>query len=355
MSDSLIVDHAPGETRAGLFDDNHQVKALFVERASEHQTRALTGARYCARVRKLDLSLNAAFVDLGFGAPGFMPLGKARKNSDVFEGAAIIVRVRREAFAEKGPLLALEEKGKNDAKLTCPSLIAPAPDFITRINTRDANVRDATRQDRETLDALFDEILNPHVILPGGSELMIEQTRALVAVDVDTAADNSRALDVNTLAIPVIFRQLALRGLAGIIAIDFAPMKGAKERRKLEAILTQAVSAQHGRMELAPLNRFGVAVLTMQRNHRPISEVMLGDTGQPSTETVALNALRYIENEHNAAPAKALTLHAPPSLIDWLDNHKAYWAEPLMSRLGGRLSLEVKPSLQHNTFEVIAQ
>ncbi len=354
MSKVLLVDRAPGETRVGLFDSHDNALALYVERASERQTRALAGAKYHARVKSVEPGLNAAFVDLGIGAPGFMPLGKARKDDRVFEGAAICARVRREAFAEKGPLLVLEEVAKNSTDTPCPSLLAPAPDFLTRINTQDAEVREANREVRETLDAIFDEALSPHVILPGGGELMIEQTRALVAIDVDTAADKSRALDVNIQAIPIIFRQLSLRGLAGIIAIDFAPMKGAKERKKLETALTQAVSAQHGRMEIAPLNRFGVAVLTMQRNQRPISETMLDKAGKPSTETIALAALRSVENEHRANPAKALVLHAAPAIIDWLNNHKVFWTEPLLSRLGGRLTWEAKPDLAPDKFEVIA-
>ncbi len=354
MTKTLLVDRAPGEIRAGLFDANDQPIALFVERATERQSRACTGARYCARVRAVEPSLNAAFVDLGVGEPGFMPLGKARTNANVFEGAAITVRVRREAFGEKGPLLALEDQATGGTNSPCPSLISPAPDFLTRINTNDAAVREVNREDRETLDEIFDEALNPHVILPGGGELMIEPTRALVAIDVDTAADKSRALDVNIQAIPIIFRQLGLRGLAGIIAIDFAPMKGAKERKKLDTALTQAVSAYHGRMELEPLNRFGVAVLTVQRANRPIRETMLNGAGQLTAQSIALNALRAVENEHRVNPAKALTLLAGPDIIAWLESNKGFWAEPLMSRLGGRLKLETLSGSNAKQFEVIA-
>ncbi len=355
MSNTLILDVAPGETRAGLFDQDGTALALYVDRASDAASHARNGALYCGRVRAVETSLNAAFVDLGVGPPGFLPLGKARGHEKVFEGAAIIVRIRREAFAEKGPLLMLDSASGDDARHPCPSLIAPAPDFVHRINAKEAIVREATREDRETLDAVFEAVLSPLVRLPGGGEVMIEPTRAMVAVDVDTASDARRALEVNCEAIETIFRQLALRGLAGIIAIDFAPMKGAKERKKLNTALMQAVSAQHGRIEAEPLNRFGVAVLTLQRRHRPIAEIMLDDKGNPLVETVALSALRCAQNEHRAQPAKAITVYAHGTVIDWLNAHKDDWAEPFLSHLGGRLTLEVNATLHKDQFEVIAQ
>ncbi len=355
MSKTLIIDQAPGEVRAGLFDAHDQALALYVERAFETHTRASAGALYCGRVKTVDASLNAAFVDLGLGAPGFMPLGKERGKSGVFEGAAIVVRVRREAFAEKGPLLMHEDKGRDCAALACPSLLKPAPDFIQRINIRDTEQREASRTDRDMLDAAFDAALDPLVRLPGGGEVMIEPTRAMVAVDIDTASDKSRALDVNVEAIDVIFRHLALRGLAGIIAIDFAPMKGAKERKKLETALTQAVNRQHGRMECAPLTRFGVAVLTLQRSHRPIAETMLHANGTPRTATIALDALRAVHNEHRANPAKAIRLSAPATVIRWLEKNRAFWTAPLLTGLGARLTFCENANLNEDQFEVIAQ
>jgi Ribonuclease G/E len=354
MSNTLIVDRAPGEIRAGLFNDVGEVTALFVDRASDSAQRAQAGAIYCGRVRAIEPSLNAAFVDLGVGAPGFMPLGKEREQTSLFEGAAVIVRVRREAFSEKGPLLLQTQKEKDCTRLLCPSLLSPAPDFIERINPKNLPVRDATREDRETLDAAFDAALNPLVVLPGGGEVMIEQTRAMVAVDIDTAADKRRALEVNIEAIPAIFKTLALRGLAGIVAIDFAPMKGAKERKKLEAALSKVTAAHTAQIELAPLNRFGVLVLTVKRNQRPLAETMLDATGKISTATTALIALRRVENEHRANPASALTLRATPAIIIWLKSHEQFWAEPLLSRLGGRLKLEEAPTLDDDRFEVIA-
>ncbi len=355
MSQTLIIDRSPGEIRAGLFDENNLAQALFVERASEHLRRAHTGALYCGRVTALDHALNAAFVDIGIGPPGFLPLGKSRGKTNIHEGSALAVRVRREAFTEKGPLLVLDNAEKDFPTQHCPALLTPAPDFVQRITPKDAKVREASREGRELLDTAFEEVLNPLVLLPGGGELMIEPTRALVAVDVDTAADKSRALAVNLEAISVIFNHLALRGLAGIVAIDFAPMKGAKERKKLNTTLMQAVTARHSRMEAEPLNRFGVAVLTLQRRQRPLAETMLDKNGVASSETTALNSLRRVENEHRANPAKGITLEAAPSVIDWLETCREYWAEPLLSRLGGRLSLIANPDLSKNKFEVIAK
>ncbi len=355
MKTLLLVDAAPGEVRAGRFDAQGRALALYAERASERKTRAQAGVLYCGRVRAVDPARHAAFVDLGLGAPGFLPLGTLPDGVRVHEGAALAVSVHREAIAEKGPVLRLAPDQTPCAHQPCPSRLKPAPEFVARITARGDMVREADREGRDRLDEAFAAALEPRVPLPGGGALWIEPTHALVGIDVDTARSTAPAHQVNMQAIAEIRRQLDLRRLGGLVAIDFAPSRGARARKALEARLAETFAAPHERLELAPLGRFGAVLLSRPRPCRSVVEVMLDDTGQPSVETLALAALRALENEHRANPGKALVLHVPPKLMAWLTVHERCWADSLKARLGGRLDVRESAHLLHGHYEVTAQ
>ena len=110
MSRRILIEENIGETRAAVVD-NGRVVELWLDRWSEAGQRVVEGEIYRGRVRRVEPALNAAFVDLGVGPEGFLPFGKAGRPKGFHEGAAIGVRIAREAYAEKGPNLALAEAG----------------------------------------------------------------------------------------------------------------------------------------------------------------------------------------------------------------------------------------------------
>lgn len=113
--------------------------------------------------------------------------------------------------------------------------------------------------DHGVLEAI-DALLAPHVPLPGGAHMMIEPTRALIAVDVNTGNDGSPAasLKANIAAARELPRQLRLRGLGGQVTVDFAPMPK-RDRATLEQQLRVAFKGEAAETSLAgwtPLGNF---------------------------------------------------------------------------------------------------
>ncbi|MEM1066673.1 MAG: ribonuclease E/G [Pseudomonadota bacterium] len=115
---------------------------------------------------------------------------------------------------------------------------------------------------------------SPDVSLPEGS-LVIEPTRALVAVDVNTGTDFSPAagLKANLAAARALSRQLRLRGLGGQIVVDFAPMPK-KDRRTLEEALRRAFRADLVETSLVGWTPLGHYELQRKRERRPLHEVL---------------------------------------------------------------------------------
>ena len=121
------------------------------------------------------------------------------------------------------------------------------------------------------LDAV-DDLLAPQVRLSGGGTAYIEATRALVAVDVNTAADTSFAagLKANLALARDLPRQLRIRGLGGQIVLDLAPM-AKKERRRLEDALKKAFRQDGSDITVAGWTPLGHLELTRKRDRPPLA------------------------------------------------------------------------------------
>ncbi len=124
---------------------------------------------------------------------------------------------------------------------------------------------------------MIDAVLVPEVPLPGGGHMVIELTRALVAVDVNTGADTSMAagLKANVAAARELPRQLRLRGLGGQVTVDFAPMPK-KDRSALEQQLRAAFRGEAAETSLAGWTPLGNFELQRKRDRAPLMQVLAG-------------------------------------------------------------------------------
>jgi Ribonuclease G/E len=130
--------------------------------------------------------------------------------------------------------------------------------------------------DRHGLHEAIAELLSPRVKLDGGGHMMIEPTRALVAVDVNTGPDTSpaAALKVNIAAARDLPRQLRLRGLGGQVVVDFAPMPK-RDRSILDQVLKAAFKSD-GEVNLAGWTTLGLYELTRKRDRLPLAGLLAG-------------------------------------------------------------------------------
>ncbi len=125
------------------------------------------------------------------------------------------------------------------------------------------------------VDDMIEALLTPRVALEGGAHMMIEPTRALIAVDVNTGGDTSPAagLKANIAAARDLPRQLRLRGLGGQIVVDFAPMPK-RDRAILDQVLRAAFKGEAAETNLAGWTTIGLYELVRKRDRAPLSEVL---------------------------------------------------------------------------------
>ncbi|MDP3196147.1 ribonuclease E/G [Tabrizicola sp.] len=130
--------------------------------------------------------------------------------------------------------------------------------------------------ERHGVSEMLDALRAPHVALEAGGHMMIEPTRALVSVDVNTGPDTSpaAALKANIAAARDLPRQLRLRGLGGQIVVDFAPMPK-RDRHILDQVLKAAFKTD-GEANLAGWTTLGLYEMTRKRDRLPLSELLPG-------------------------------------------------------------------------------
>jgi Ribonuclease G/E len=349
MSEQLEtwIDAAIGETREALARDGKPI-ALRVARASDEGRRARWGELYCARVREVDKRRRGAYLDLGLrDQQGFLPLGddgrvRMRKERVVLhEGQGVIVAVTREAARTKNPVLDLSEIGHD----------GEAPHRIGQ-HESDSELLLARAADpaiRARLDALIEDALARTAPIPGGGALTIEPTSALVAIDVDAggragSGDPERfALDLNIAAAHEAARQIRLRNLAGIIAIDFVSMRAKSHGKQLEEAVRQAFAGDPWSIQFGALSRFGVFDLARAQLRTPLHEQLRDPDGRLSAETVALMALRAIEREGRAQTGRQIACTVSPDVKAWLDAAEIDWRAQLSNSIGMRWTLDAQP------------
>lgn len=115
----------------------------------------------------------------------------------------------------------------------------------------------------------------PEMPLPGGASLVIEATRALVAVDVNTGPDTSpaAALKANIAAARALPRALRLRGLGGQVVIDFAPLPK-RDRAVLDQVLRAAFKGEGAETHLAGWTALGLYELVRRRDRLPLTALL---------------------------------------------------------------------------------
>lgn len=192
-------------------------------------------------------------------------LRSACEGADAGEIAEDITAMRELAQAvladlDGGPELLVEGAGAHETAWR--DWADPAPDEVIEGALADHGVLE-----------MLDDLLSPRVDL-GEGHMMVEPTRALVAVDVNTGGDTSPAasLKVNIAAARALPRQLRLRGLGGQVVVDFAPMPK-RDRAVLDQVIRAAFKAE-AEVNLAGWTVLGLYEFTRKRDRLPLREVL---------------------------------------------------------------------------------
>jgi ribonuclease E len=258
---------------------------------------------------------------------------RIRKTSapvDIYEESDMIIRTIRDIFTGEVDTIYIDE----------PKAFERAKEFLQIVMPRYVN-RLQLYEGREplfhkyNLDEEIAKINQRHVPLKGGGSLVIDQTEALVAIDVnsgnfrtDGSAEDS-AYQLNVTAAKEIARQLRLRDLGGVVVNDFIDMRKERNRRGVERTLRDAVKRDRARTKILRTSPFGLIEMTRQRIRPSIKRSVYkecpscGGTGLvKSAESMTIEVVRKLIMCAQAPQVARISVTVEEEVATILNNKK---------------------------------
>jgi ribonuclease E len=209
------------------------------------------------------------------------------------------------------------------------------------------------------VEEILSKIYSPTVPLKSGGYLVINQTEALVAIDVNSGKSTkernieSTALKTNLEAAEESARQMRLRDLAGLVVIDFIDMDEPKNNRAVEKKLKDALSEDRARVQMGKISGFGLMEISRQRRRTGVLEGTTcicphceGMGRIRSTDSAALTAMRLIDLEAMQNGAGAICVRLPKDVALYILNEKQAHLANLRAEWGLKVTIEIDDDLK---------
>lgn len=281
----------------------------------------------------------------------------------IYEEGDLIKRSIRDIYArDVDDLFVAGEQGYNEAREFMNMLM---PSHVERVQHY-TNDKIPLFQ-RYQVENQITEIGEPVVQLKSGGYIVINQTEALVAVDVNSGrATKERhieetAVKTNLEAAEEIARQLRLRDLGGLVVIDFIDMEDRRNNAKVERRLKDALASDRARIQVSRISTFGLLELSRQRLNPSLTEAQFqkcphchGFGFIRSVDSAAILALRALEEEGVRARTNRVTLHIPNTLALYILNEKRTMLATIESRYGFKVMIHIDESLAPSGYLVEA-
>ena len=213
----------------------------------------------------------------------------------------------------------------------------------------------------QQLNAMF----SPNVQLKSGGYLVINQTEALVAIDVNSGKSTREfsieetALNTNLEAAEELSRQLKLRDLAGLIVVDFIDMEEKRNNRAVERRLKDSLRADRARIQVGRISHFGLLEMSRQRLRTGVlegsttpCEHCLGSGIVRSVESVSLAVLRGIEDALVAGKMSSCVATCAADVALYLLNQKRLFIQELENRYGVTVYVRASDKQQGANFAI---
>ncbi len=209
------------------------------------------------------------------------------------------------------------------------------------------------------------QINSRRIELEGGGFIVIDQTEALVAIDVNSGKyrkqDNAEqtALRINLQAVDEIVRQLILRDLGGVIVIDFIDMQEEPHKREVERKLRDALKGDRAKTKILKINNFGLLELTRQRIGPSFERSLFedcpycGGLGQIKTlESVSLDVVRLIQLALYNERIERVEICVNAETFEYLHNSRKRILVQLEDDSGKSVNVYVKKDLPVDKVEI---
>lgn len=262
-------------------------------------------------------------------------------------------RIKKKAMSEKAPVILYKDKSLairsirdsltadvTEVLIDDDAVYQEVRDFVHLISPQQANRVKRYQSDKPIftkyqLEEQIASIFENRVPLKSGGSIVIEQTEALVSIDVNSGKSTKKksieetALCTNLEAAEEVARQLRLRDFGGLIVIDFIDMRERKNKLKVEQALKANLKADRARTKVGRLSRFGLLEMSRQRINPSIRTLNFetcrycgGKGVVQSVESQGLQFLRRLRLETLKNGISSVNCRLSPEVSSYLLNRK---------------------------------
>lgn len=268
---------------------------------------------------------------------------------------------------------ALRDNFRNDVSeilIDSPRAYEEAHDFIKQVMPQNLSRLQLYKEEiplfsRYQIEGQIESAFRREVRLPSGGEIVIDHTEALVSIDINSGRATKgsdieeTALNTNLEAADEIARQLRLRDIGGLIAVDFIDMGTNRNQRTVEERIRRALAADKARTRIGRISRFGLLEMSRQRLHSSLDESNYhtcprcsGQRTIRGVESLALSILRLLEEEAMKDGAVRIIAQVPVSVATFLLNEKRRAIGLLESLHSAEIVLVPNVSLETPHYEI---
>ena len=225
-----------------------------------------------------------------------------------------------------------------------------APDLQDKVKRYDEAIPLFTRYQ---VESQIETAYQREVVLNNGGSITIDQTEALVAIDINSSkatggADiEETALKTNLEAAKEVAKQLRLRDIGGLIVIDFIDMGSLRNKRAVEDLMVESISLDRAKTQVGRISRFGLLEMSRQRLRPSLQERWTQDIGSLSTAV-----LRLIEEEAGKKKSGEVRAVVSSDMSVFLLNERRSRINEIEERTSVRVVVISDTSRSDNRFEV---
>jgi len=286
---------------------------------------------------------------------------KRRAPALLHHDVEIVERLLRDQLTEGFKAVWVDNEDLYEQVLHAVERLQPALLSRVKLYTRPEPIFEAFGITQE-----LEKALRPKVWLKSGGYIVINQTEALVAIDINTGkyVGKSNKLEdtivkTNLEAVKEIVRQLRLRDLGGIIVIDFIDMDERKNRQKVMQALEESMRADKAPYKVLQFNDFGLVAITRKRVKQSLERALCspcpyceGAGYVKSVQTVIGDILNEAQKYAKVVDTKDVVCRANPEVAKVLTSTENEYLEELEETLGRPVAIISDPTLHQEKFDL---
>lgn len=280
----------------------------------------------------------------------------------IYEDGGVIQRSLRDLYSKEIDNVFIEGKetykiAKNFMKLLMPSHAVKVKEWK----------EDSPIFQKNNIEQQLSSIYADEVFLPSGGSLVLNQTEALVAIDVNSGSSTKyhnieeTALKTNLEAAEEIARQLRLRDMAGLVVIDFIDMEKFANRRSIEKKLKESLKSDRSKIQVGKISSFGLLEMSRQRIRSSIKEGVYSPCSNcdgtgliRSIDSRSLELLRTISEISIKENIKKIDAEIPNEILNYLINQKRNLLIDLENNQGAAINFYGNALLRGNENKIKA-